>query len=261
MISKNDVYEIIFRHDTKEGKKFDLWLLAFILASVLTVIVESIPEVHSKYFSIFYTLEWTFTIIFTIEYSLRVWSIPEKKDYILSFWGIIDLLSIIPSYIALIFAGTHYLLLIRVFRLLRVFRIFRLVEMNQAAQYMLLSIRRSISKIGVFLITVVFIVVILGTIMYVVEGGNNGFTSIPIGIYWAIVTLTTVGFGDIVPQTVIGKFIASAVMILGYSIIAVPTGIITVEMNKQSKLNKNCELCNHPNDNLAKYCNQCGEKI
>ena len=261
MISKKETYEIIFKHDTKKGRLFDVVLLWLILINVLIVIIESIPQIQKDYFKYFYFFEWVFTIIFTVEYALRVWSSLNYQKYIFSMWGIIDLLAILPNYLALFLMGTHYLILIRILRLLRVFRVLRLVQFNREAQYMLQSIQKSAYKIGVFLTTVVFITAILGTIMYVIEGSENGFTSIPIGIYWAIVTLTTVGFGDIVPQTVLGKILASAAMILGYAIIAVPTGIITVEMSRIRNTKVVCDNCNKNNPEDANFCNNCGVEL
>lgn len=261
MISKKTTYEVIFKHDTKNGKLFDVVLLWLILINVLVVIIESIPQIHKDYFKYFYFFEWVFTIIFTIEYALRVWSSPNYRKYVFSMWGIIDLLSILPNYLDLMLIGTHYLILVRIFRLLRVFRVLRLVQFNREAQFMLHSIQKSAYKIGVFLITVVFITAILGTLMYVIEGGENGFTSIPTGIYWAIVTLTTVGFGDIVPQTILGKILASAAMILGYAIIAVPTGIITVEMSRIRNSKVVCDNCSKSNPDDATFCNNCGVEL
>ena len=261
MISKKETYEIIFKHDTKKGRLFDVVLLWLILINVLIVIIESIPQIQKDYFKYFYFFEWVFTIIFTVEYALRVWSSLNYQKYIFSMWGIIDLLAILPNYLALFLMGTHYLILIRILRLLRVFRVLRLVQFNREAQYMLQSIQKSAYKIGVFLTTVVFITAILGTIMYVIEDSENGFTSIPIGIYWAIVTLTTVGFGDIVPQTVLGKILASAAMILGYAIIAVPTGIITVEMSRIRNTKVVCDNCNKNNHEDANFCNNCGVEL
>lgn len=261
MISKKETYEIIFKHDTKNGRLFDIVLLWLILINVLIVIIESTPQIQKDYFEYFYFFEWLFTIIFTVEYTLRIWSSPKSLKYVFSMWGIIDLLSILPTYLALIFIGTHYLILVRIFRLLRVFRILRLVQFNREAQFMLQSLQKSAFRIGVFLITVVFITVILGTMMYVIEGSENGFSSIPIGIYWAIVTITTVGFGDIVPQTVLGKILASAAMILGYAIIAVPTGIITVEMSRIRNTQVVCDNCNKNNPDDAIFCNNCGVEL
>lgn len=258
---REKVKEIIFGHHTKAGKLFDVILLWVILISVLVVILESIPSLHINFYRYFYYIEWFITILFTIEYCIRIWSTKTPFRYIFSFWGIVDLLSILPTYLELFNFGFHYLLAIRIFRLLRVFRILKLVRFNREAQKLLLALRGSGHKIGVFLMAVISIMVLLGTLMYVIEGGENGFTSIPQSIYWAIVTVTTVGFGDIVPQTVLGKFLSSIAMIMGYAIIAVPTGIITVELASKKSEDKVCEDCKNDNPDNANYCNQCGLKF
>ncbi|TKC13016.1 ion transporter [Pedobacter polaris] len=255
---REKINQIIFGHDTKSSKLFDVILLWIILFSVLIVILESIPSLNKQFASLFFYAEWAITILFTIEYILRIWSSKTPLRYIFSFWGLVDLLSILPSYLELINFGFHYLLAIRIFRLLRVFRILKLVRFNREAQKLLLALNASKYKMGVFLMAVIAIMVILGTLMYVIEGGENGFTSIPQSIYWAIVTVTTVGFGDIVPQTVLGKFLSSIAMIMGYAIIAVPTGIITVELASKKSEDK---VCNHDNPDDAQYCNQCGLKF
>ncbi|HTM97620.1 MAG TPA: ion transporter [Pedobacter sp.] len=258
---REKINRIIFGHDSAPSKLFDILLLWVILISVIVVILESVPSLHARFISAFSYVEWTITILFTIEYILRIWSSRTPFRYILSFWGLIDLLSILPTYLELLDFGFHYLLAIRIFRLLRVFRILKLVRFNREAQKLLLAIKGSGHKIGVFLMVVISIMVLLGTLMYVIEGGENGFTSIPQSIYWAIVTVTTVGFGDVVPQTVLGKFLSSIAMIMGYAIIAVPTGILTVELAKNKSVDKICEVCNHDNPDDAQYCNQCGLKF
>lgn len=255
---REKINKIIFNHDTKASKLFDVTLLWVISISVLIVVLESVPSLRASYYSAFYYAEWFITILFTIEYVVRIWSSKTPFKYIFSFWGYIDLLAIVPSYLELINFGFHYLLAIRILRLLRVFRILRLVRFNREAQHLLLAMRGSWRKIVVFLMVVFSIMVLLGTVMYVIEGGENGFTSIPQSIYWAIVTVTTVGFGDIVPQTVLGKILSSMSMILGYAIIAVPTGIISVEMSRNKPTDKTCEACNHQNPIEAQFCNQCG---
>ena len=255
------IYNIIFEHDKKAEKLFDIVLLWLILFSVFVVMIESIPEVNAIYFREFYIIEWILTILFTVEYAARIWSSPKPLKYIFSFWGLVDLLSILPTYLELLLPGYHYLLIVRVFRLLRVFRILKLVRFNHEAQMLFHALRRSSHKIGVFLMTVLSVVTVLGTLMYVIEGGENGFTSIPASIYWAVVTVTTVGFGDIVPQTVLGKFLSSISMIIGYSIIAVPTGIITVELSKNLANPKHCDECGYKNSPEANYCNQCGNML
>lgn len=258
---REKINNIIFNHDTKAGRLFDVILLWVILISVLVVILESTPSLHNRFYDVFYYVEWTITIVFTIEFLLRIWSTKTPFKYIFSFWGFIDFVSIIPSYMELINFGFHYLLAIRIFRLLRVFRILRLVKFNREAQVLMLALKGSGHKIGVFLMAVMSIMVLLGTLMYVIEGGENGFTSIPQSIYWAVVTVTTVGFGDIVPSTVLGKILSSLAMIMGYAIIAVPTGIITVEMTKKRRDAKICEVCNNDNPDDANFCNQCGMEI
>jgi voltage-gated potassium channel len=260
MIRKR-LYKIIFEHDTKPGKLFDVVLLWLILISVIVVITESIPEIHQSVYHIFRAIEWTLTILFSIEYLLRIWSSPKPLKYIFSFWGIVDFLSILPTYLDLFFTGYHYLLNVRIFRLLRVFRILRLVRFNKEARFLLDAIKGSSYKIGVFLMAIFAMVTLMGTLMYVVEDGKNGFTSIPQSIYWAIVTITTVGFGDIVPQTILGKFVAAISMIIGFSIIAVPTGIITAEIAKTQTKIKNCSSCGAENPSNAKFCNQCGNEL
>lgn len=258
---KKKLYKIIFEHDTRAGKLFDVVLLWLILISVIVVIIESIPAFHAKYFSVFYSIEWIFTALFTIEYLLRIYSSPKPLKYILSFWGILDLLSFLPTYLDLFATGYHYLLIVRIFRLLRVFRILRLARFNREAGMLIEAIKRSYYKLGLFIMVVIAIVTLLGTLMYVIEGGKNGFTSIPQGIYWAIVTVTTVGFGDIVPQTIVGKILSSIAMLLGYAIIAVPTGIVTVELSKSKFENPSCTECGSENPENALYCNHCGNKL
>lgn len=252
---------IVFGTDTKAGKRFDVFLLWLILISVLAVMLESIPDLSISYGKAFYYIEWVLTLLFTAEYLLRIWISKKPLKYIFSFWGVIDLLAILPTYLTLVLAGYHYLLIVRVFRLLRVFRILKLVRFNNEAQALIHSLRSSLYKIGVFFVAVIAIVTFMGTIMYVVESGEQGFTSIPQSIYWAIVTVTTVGYGDMVPHTVLGKIISSFVMIIGYAIIAVPTGIVTVGMVSQKKKTQNCPNCDHKNPEEANYCANCGEVL
>lgn len=255
---REKINRIIFGHDTPAGKLFDVILLWTILISVIVVVLESVPSYSQNFYKLFFYTEWAITILFTLEYIIRIWSTKIPLRYIFSFWGLVDLLSILPTYMELINFGFHYLLAVRILRLLRVFRILKLVRYNREAQKLLLAMKGSWHKIAVFLMVVFSLMVLLGTLMYVIEGGENGFTSIPQSIYWAIVTVTTVGFGDIVPQTVLGKFLSSISMIMGYAIIAVPTGIITVELSKNTSQDKVCEVCNHDNPDDAQFCNQCG---
>ena len=263
---KHKLYLIIFEANTPGGKAFDIGLLLAILASVGVVMLESVEEIAAKYLYIFYLIEWVLTIFFTIEYLLRIIVTPEKRKYIFSFFGIIDLLSILPAYLSLVFTGMHSLMILRSFRLLRVFRIFKLARFIGEASHLSQALKSSRHKITVFLVAVGIIVVIMGTVMYLIEGAENGFTSIPRAIYWAIVTLTTVGYGDVAPQTVLGQTLASILMIMGYGIIAVPTGIVTAEMsnirNKKQKGDVVCPACEaNINDREAIFCKHCGSEL
>lgn len=261
---KDQLHEIIFEADTKEGKFFDVALLVVILISVALVMLESVPEIQQDNRQILKILEWAITIIFTVEYILRIIIIKKPFRYIFSFYGIIDFLSVIPTYLSLLIIGSQSLVVIRVLRLLRVFRILKLTRYTRAGKVLATAMRNSRAKISVFVFFVLIIVTIFGTIMYIVEGEEHGFTSIPRGIYWAIVTLTTVGYGDISPITPFGQFLASIVMIMGYAIIAVPTGIITSEIIKptfrsNTQVCPEC-LCDSHEDN-ATFCKKCGCKL
>lgn len=254
------IEEVIFGTETRWGKGFDVILLWAILLSVVMVMLESVTEFRNEYVMAFFIAEWFFTVIFSIEYLLRLWVADSSRKYAFSFFGIIDLLSTIPTYLALVIVGTRYLLVLRIFRLLRIFRILKLVRYLNSAQILARSMKASKEKIIIFLGAVLILATLLGTVMYMVEGGDNGFNSIPRSIYWAIVTLTTVGYGDIAPQTDLGQFIAALVMILGYSIIAVPTGIVGAEMAMSSKKMavtcSNCGQAHHVAS--AKHCHGCG---
>lgn len=266
---KHKLYVIIFEAYTKAGKAFDIGLLIAILASVGVVMLESVDKYALKYQHLFYIVEWVLTIFFTLEYIIRIIVSPDKKKYIFSFFGIIDLLSILPAYLSLVFTGMHSLMILRSFRLLRVFRVFKLARFIGEASHLSQALKASRHKITVFVVTVGIIVVIMGTIMYLVEGAEHGFTSIPRAIYWAIVTLTTVGYGDIAPGTVFGQTLASMLMIMGYGIIAVPTGIVTSAMsnirNQEKKQDygvRKCPGCEEEiKDNDAVYCKYCGSKL
>lgn len=261
MIPKEELYRIIFESDTKAGKRFDVILLWCILFSILTAILDSVPDINLSFKSGFYIIEWIFTVLFSFEYFLRIYVSRRAFRYIFSFWGMVDLLAILPTYLSLFFMGYHYLLIVRIFRLLRVFRILKLMRFNREAIALLKALKASAYKISIFFSAVLTIVILLGTIMYVVEGGENGFTSIPQSIYWAIITITTVGYGDIVPHTVLGKFISSLAMIIGYAIIAVPTGILTVEMSRNSELKITCPNCGSKNLVSSNYCSHCGAEL
>ncbi len=261
------LHEIIYEADTKEGKLFDVILLILIIVSIITVMLESVKSIDAKYHAVFNIIEWVITILFTIEYFARIISVKKPREYIFSFYGIIDLLSTIPKYLAYVFTGTHALVALRALRLLRVFRILKLTHFIGASNNLMIALKASKAKIFVFLSFIVILCIILGTVMYLIEGEENGFTSIPRSVYWAIVTMTTVGYGDIAPHTPFGQFIASLIMILGYGIIAIPTGIVSSEMTKSNtkKIQINTQSCsncmneNH-NDN-ADFCYSCGEKL
>lgn len=258
------LFVIIFGTDTPAGKAFDVGLLIAILISIIAVMLESVPSLQQRYGAVFSITELILTVAFTLEYVTRIYVTERKRKYIFSFYGLIDLLSLLPTYLSLFFTGTQYLLIIRALRLLRVFRILKLGRFVGEGEQLGRALRASRHKITVFLGGVVTMVMIMGTVMYLVEGGENGFTSIPRSVYWAIVTLTTVGYGDIAPQTILGQSIASIVMIMGYAIIAVPTGIVTVELGKdrQKQEKRSCVSCGssgHVNDAL--FCKYCGEQL
>ncbi|WP_312323021.1 ion transporter [Soonwooa sp.] len=256
------VYNIIYLDNTRQGKIFDVSLLILILISVGLLMVETIPLVNLKYHNLFYTAEFIITMIFTVEYILRIACIKDKKEYIFSPIGIIDFLSIIPFYLSLFFPIIHYIGILRMLRMLRIFRIFNLADYMHDGRYILTALNHSSRKIYIFLLFMVIFIVIIGSMMYLIEGGKNGFTSIPQSIYWAVVTITTVGYGDISPATPVGKFLSIIVMLCGYSIIAVPTGIVTSEFRKGKRYHFMCGRCgNDDNDNDARYCKQCGEKF
>jgi voltage-gated potassium channel len=260
---KQRLHEIIFESNTKAGKAFDVCLLMSILLSVFVVMADSVDSLHDRYGGLFYILEWSFTILFTIELLLRLVSVDNPIAYLLSFFGVIDVLSIAPTYLSLLLAGTQSLLVLRALRLLRIFRIFKLSHFLAEMSFLRTAIRASFRKISIFMSFVLVMVVILGSIMYLIENGENGFNSIPECIYWAIVTITTVGYGDISPVTPAGKLVASIIMLLGYSIIAVPTGIVTTEMaiaaRKKKEKHEACPICGRQgHDNDAVYCKYCG---
>ena len=272
---KDKLHEIIYEADTPAGKLFDIVLLVAILASILLVMLESVDSIDKKYHDFLNISEWVITILFSIEYIARIVSVKKPSKYIFSFYGVIDLLSTLPKYLSLIIAGTHALVALRALRLLRIFRILKLARYLGASQNLAKAIQASRAKISVFLFAVLIAATIFGTIMYLVEGEENGFTNIPKSVYWCIVTLTTVGFGDIAPATPLGQFIATLIMILGYGIIAVPTGIVSAEYTKQANDEKekgvpdelhlnsqscgNCLAENHADG--AEFCYKCGYRL
>ena len=263
---KQRLGDIIFETDTGAARAFDVGLLWAILLSVAMVVLESVPDIRETYGGTLRTLEWVFTILFTIEYALRIFVARKRWRYLTSFYGVIDLLAIVPTYLSLFLAGSQFLIVIRAMRLLRVFRVLKATRYLGEAGVLARALRASREKITVFLVTVLTLVLIIGSAMYLVEGPENGFTSIPIAVYWAVVTLTTVGYGDIAPGTALGKFLSAMVMILGYAIIAVPTGIVTSELTRVQQPRRSdertCDSCGagaHAPD--ASFCRVCGEPL
>ncbi|SCX89389.1 ion transporter [Flavobacterium caeni] len=261
------VHQIIYEADTPAGKLFDVVLLLLIIISVVAVMLESVQSIHALYGPELQFIEWVITIFFTLEYIGRVLSVGRPLKYIFSFYGIVDLLAMLPAYIDLLFPGMHFLVSLRAVRLLRIFRVLKLMHFVGAGNALVEALRKSRNKIAVFLFAVIVICVILGTIMYLVEGPESGFTSIPVSVYWTIVTLTTVGFGDITPQTPFGQFVSIIIMILGYGIIAVPTGLVTAQFMSKPEGTvvgnttscPNCARYGHRDD--ADFCYHCGAKL
>ena len=258
---KRRLYTIIFESDTPPGKAFDVGLLLAIGLSVTVVMLESVKPIQAAHGALLRTLEWIFTVLFTLEYIARLLCVRRPWQYAWSFYGVVDLLAILPSYINL-FTSANYVMVIRVLRLLRVFRVLKLAHFLEESDTLVTALRASRRKIMVFIFTVLAVVLVMGTLMYLIEGEANGFTSIPQGVYWAIVTLTTVGYGDITPQTVLGRSIASLIMIMGYGIIAVPTGIFSMELRqaaraKDARVCANCETVE--SDRAARFCRRCGK--
>jgi voltage-gated potassium channel len=261
---RQQIHEIVFEAETLPGKIFDIVLMLMILASVAAVLLESVRSIRGEYGLLLDAVEWAFTFLFTLEYILRIVSVKRPLLYAFSFYGIIDILAVLPSYLSLFIPGTQYLLIIRILRLLRIFRILKLSEYTSAGSVITSALMASRKKILVFLTAVVLIITVVGALMYVIEGEDNGFTDIPTSIYWAVVTMTTVGYGDLSPKTALGKLIASIVMILGYGIIAVPTGIVTSEFARANRavstqVCTECHADNHDAD--AIHCKYCGTKL
>jgi len=258
-------HEIIFEADTPAGKAFDVALLVCIVASILVVCLESVASVREAHGALLRTLEWLLTALFTVEYGMRLATVRRARSYAFSLYGLVDLLAILPSYLSLVFTGTQSLLVIRSVRLLRVFRVLKLARFVGEARQLRTALRASAHKILVFLFTVLTVVTIVAAVMYLVEGEESGFTSIPQAMYWAVVTMTTVGYGDVAPHTPLGKLLASFVMILGYGILAVPTGIVTVELASAARKSVNTQACPgcsaEGHDADAVFCKFCGDRL
>jgi len=262
---QNKLHTLIFEADTPKGKFFDVILIILIVLSVIAVMLNSVKNINAQFGDVLYVAEWVFTIIFTIEYILRLFSVGKPRKYATSFFGIIDLIAFLPTYLSVIIPGSEMFLVVRVLRVLRIFRVLKILPYITEAQMLRRALVASRRKIFVFLLAVFLIVIIMGSIMYVVEGEEHGFTSIPRSIYWSIVTLTTVGYGDISPQTPFGQILASIIMIFGYGLIAVPTGIVSVEIAKGSIGTFNTHACpecgSEGHDSDAKHCKYCGADI
>lgn len=260
---KRYLYRIIYRADTRLGKLFDIILLSLILASTAIIMMESVPQLDKRFHYTFLILEWVISIFFTAEYSMRIAVVKNKRNYIFSFFGIIDFLALVPFFLSFFFPITKYFLIFRMLRMLRIFRIFNLLDFMNDGYLIVRALKNSSRKIYIFLLFLIIFSVIVGSLMFMVEGGRPGFETIPQSIYWAVVTVTTVGYGDVSPITPLGKLFAVVLMLAGYSIIAVPTGIVTAEMrNKRQNLELICERCgNEDIDDDARYCKKCGKKL
>jgi len=268
--TRDATYRIIFEAETRLGKLFDIALILAILSSVTVVMLDSVPEIAERHHGKLRLAEWFFTGVFTIEYVARLWCVASKKKYALSFFGLVDLFSVIPTYLSLLVPGIEVLADVRILRVVRVFRILKLVQYMGEAEVLVGTLKASRFKIAVFLITVMSIAVVIGSMIYLIEGPENGFTSIPRGLYWSIVTLTTVGYGDVTPQTGVGQALAAILMVLGYALIAVPTGLFSAEFVQQNvshrkSLNapiQSCPGCGSlEKDHQAGYCRYCGQKL
>ena len=260
------VHEIVFEADTAAGKLFDVFLITAIVISVTVVMLDSVTTIHDRYGQELLVLEWAFTILFTAEYVVRLISVQNARRYVTSFFGVVDLLAILPTYLSVLMPGSQSLLVIRTLRLLRVFRVFKLASYVKEGDFLMAALRASRAKITVFVSSILSIAVVVGSVLYLIEGEASGFTSIPRAMYWAIVTMTTVGYGDIAPATTLGQVAAAGLMILGYAIIAVPTGIVSVELAKLNPLSKvstqACLVCSREgHDRDASYCKYCGSAL
>ncbi|MHA6206018.1 ion transporter [Dyella soli] len=257
-------FHVIFRHDTAPGRLFDLVLMVAILLSILVAVLDTVEDLHAPLGSVFYALEWLFTIAFTLEYVVRLLVISHPRRYALSFYGIVDLMAVLPTYLTLLAAGGPHLMVIRALRILRVFRVLKMTRYVGEADMLWTTFLRARPKILVFFSTILTLVLIFGSLMYLIEGPENGYANIPLSMYWAVVTMTTVGFGDITPHTTLGRIVTSLIMLLGYSIIAVPTGIFAAELatgirKAQQQTCPHCQLPDHQPD--ARYCRGCGAPL
>lgn len=264
-LDKDVLYTVIFGTETPAGRRFDIALILAILLSMVVLLLDSVGSIRAEYGLLLYRLEWGFTLLFTLEFALRVYCAQSRIAYLRSFYGIIDLLAVLPTYLVIFMPGASFLLMVRLLRVLRVFRVLKLLRYVDEANLLMRSLNQSRRKILVFFSSLFILVTLFGSLLYVVEGPENGFTSIPTGIYWAIVTITTVGFGDITPQTWLGRGVAAVTMLMGYAIIAVPTGIITAELGREMRKEYNrrhcpqCDRSGHERD--AKFCNHCGAEL
>ncbi len=263
-------YDVIFGTETPAGKYFDIALIIAILTSVLVVMLDSIPEYHARHGRLFLQIEWAFTILFTVEYAVRMWCVPNRRAYGLSVYGIVDLLALLPTYLSLFMPQAAPLLIIRLLRILRIFRVLRLLSLLKEANDLAAALQRSVRKIFVFFSLMIILATIFGCLIYVIEGPEHGFNSIPHSIYWAMVTITTVGYGDVVPMTPMGQVISAVGMLIGYAVIAVPTGIVTAELTasqvrleeQRKRESRNCTTCaSVEKDPGAHYCRNCGSAL
>jgi len=262
---RSRLHEIIYEAETRAGRAFDISLILAIILSVITVMLESVRSVGTRYGTVLHVAEWGFTLLFTVEYVLRLIAVRRPVRFATSFYGLVDLAAIAPTYVSLLFPGAQFLIVVRILRLLRIFRVFKLAAYLSESQVLARALIASRRRIAVFLLTVMTLVVVIGTILYLIEGEENGFTSIPRSIYWAVVTLTTVGYGDISPRTPFGQALAALVMIIGYGIIAVPTGIVSVELAQAARKAVSTEACpscsRQGHDVDATYCKYCAAKL
>ncbi|SDL38525.1 voltage-gated potassium channel [Modicisalibacter muralis] len=260
---RTHLFQLIFESDTRSAKAFDIALISLILISVAVVMLDSVPQLHARFAVLFDVLEWAFTLVFSLELALRLYCLDRPWRYLKSFYGVIDLLSILPTWLGLLIPGAQSLLVVRVLRVLRVFRVLRLMEFVSEGRILMQALQRSQRKVLLFLSTILMLVVVFGSLVYLIEPPESGFTSIPKALYWAIVTLTTVGYGDIAPITPLGQFVSSIVMILGYAILAVPTGVFSAEMirsvREERYSDEACPGCGHEgHERDARYCRRCG---